>query len=352
MKSISTVLFVFLASASLASADAVCPQYMPRPFSAIETKIDLGGGDVLEGKRVDCAKIGLGAKVVSGIQQMIGRELPVPSSITFRMVDVFDNAFFNPQDNSLNVPYQMVMDNYSKNPVYSIPVWAHEFGHSILDNTLAPAAPKWRALIKRRMAGGDGEGTVDGPGEGQRPSPAQVLEAIIGGYDEYFADVIAVLYTGKGDAVSRSLFLTGLMANPEGKPGACPNRDPKCRPRSSSKKSILEMSVGRDFTDRANQLGRWKGVDPTDIHNLLAPARYHIYKYYISNPLIMHEKSKIAGATVDALIADVNRRLTRLLGQPGGVTVQSVLREMSDVQRINSEFIDAIDATFKKAFKL
>lgn len=341
MKSFLGALFLTLASFYFvlpAGADGVCPQFMPRPFSSIETRIDLGRGQSIEAKNIDCRKIGFGAEVVTGIQQMLGRELPTPSSIKFRMVDVFDNAFFRPEDFSLNVPYQLTIENNLKNPVYTIPVWAHEFGHAVLDATLRDAMPKWRSIIQSGVSPGG-------------LNPAEVLHFLLSGYHEFFADVIAVLYAGRGDAVAKGLFFTGFVANPEGAPSKCPNSDPRCRVRNS-KNDMSALSAARDFTDRSNQLGRWRGTRPDDDHNLLAPARFHIWKYYFSNPLIMHEKARLASATVDALMADLNRRLARVGAEPGGMTEENFSLEVGDVQRINAEFIQTLDETFARAFQL
>ncbi|MBS1960569.1 MAG: hypothetical protein JST04_00020 [Bdellovibrionales bacterium] len=335
----NTVLFALSSIVAVASAqaDLDCPGLIPRPFSSIETRIDLGNGQIIEAKNIDCKKVNVGAKVVLGIQQMLGRALPYPSSIHYRMVDKFDNAFFDPSDVSLNVPYQLVLDNYSKNPVYSPAVWAHEYGHSVLDAVLRSAAPQWRAIIKRKLA--DDTGT-----------PAQVLDLLISSYHEFFADVIAVLYTQKPDAVARGLYMTGFMTNPEGSPSVCPNKSSeKCRPRNRTSDPRV-IATSRDFADRHNQLGTWRGVDPSDDHDLLAPARFHIWKYYLSNPQIKHEEGKLAATTVDAIMADVNARIKRVMNLPGGINRANLQREMGDVQRINREFIDQIDATFKKAF--
>lgn len=339
MKSSSSVLFVALSLvvfAAPAYADLSCPGLSPRPFSTIQTEIDLGDGSPpVRAKGIDCAKVAVGAKVVSGIQQMLGRDLAAPSSIIFRMVDRYDNAFFDPRQISLNVPYQLVLGSYTKAPVYSIAIWAHEFGHAVLDHTLRDAAPKWRAFIKRRLAASSG-------------SSAEVLEALISPYHEFFADVIAVLYSGKGDAVARGLHMTGFVANPEGSPSECENRSSeKCRPRNSSA-DMRGLSTNRDFLDRRNQLGTWRGVRPGDDHNLLAPARYHVWKYYLSNALIKHQPGRLSAATVDAIMSDLNARLKRISTMPEGFTPENISREMSDVQRINKEFIDVIDATFEK----
>lgn len=329
---------VLALSAGSAYADLSCPGLSPRPFSVIQTEIDLrDGSPVVRAKDIDCQKIAVGAKVVSGIQQMLGRDLAAPSSLIFRMVDRYDNAFFDPREISLNVPYQLVLGSYSKAPVYSIAIWAHEFGHAILDQVLRDAAPKWRAFIKRRLA----------PSAG--PS-ADVLEAMISPYHEFFADVIAVLYTGKGDSVARGLHMTGFVANPEGSPSECANRsNEKCRPRNSSA-DVRGLSTNRDFLDRKNQLGTWRGVKPGDDHNLLAPARYHIWKYYLSNAEIKYQKGRMAAAAVDAIMSDLNGRLKRISSMPEGFTPANINREMADVQRINKEFIDVIDATYKKLF--
>jgi hypothetical protein len=335
--------FVLLSALSLsiagsASANLICPGLSPVPFSTIETSIRTKKGRI-DGKHIDCEKVAVGAKVVSGIQRMLGNELPTPRSITFRMVDQFDNAYFAPEDLSLNVPYQIVLDSYTKNPVYSPAVWAHEFGHAVLDATLASAASKWRSVIHRNL-----NGSADSD------SASDILDLLIQPYHEFFADVIAVLYTGRPDAVAKALYLTGFMANPEGSPSECPNRSrEECRPRNRTSDPTV-MAYSRDFSDRRNQLGTWRGVDPRDDHDLLAPARYHVWKYYFSNPAIKSEKARLAGATVDAIMSDLNGRLKRLMSLPGGITPRNLSLEMGDVQRINREFIDTIDAVFRKTF--
>ncbi len=330
------ILFVTLFT-SHAYAVLTCPGLTPRPFSSIDTSITDDDGKIIIGKNIDCSKVALGAKVVTGVQSMIAGDLPALPSISFRMVDQYDNAFFNPEDISLNVPYQLVLNNYSKNPVYMIPVLAHEFGHAVLDKALQGTMPKWRSYVARKMTENVG-------------TPPELIQFILAPYHEFFADVIAVLYTGAPDAVSKGLYMTGFMTNSEGSPKECPNKsDPKCRPRSS-KSDISGMTSNRDFSDRSNQLGRWKGVSPDRPHGLLAPARYHVWKYYLSNPAIKNQKARLAAASARALMADLTRRLNRMSSGPGGLTEDSFNREVIDVQRTNAEFIDTIDAVFQKAF--
>ncbi len=332
-------LFTILAAGS-ASAGLTCPGLTPVPFSTIDNSIDLGMGEIVQGKDIDCKKVAIGAQVVTGIQSMVAGQLPAPHSITFRMVDQFDNAFFDPSDISLNVPYQLVLNNYSKNPVYSPAVWAHEFGHSILDATLTKinADAKWSALIAKTM-------------DTSVQSPEGVIQALLMPYHEFFADCIAVLYTGKPDAVAKGLYLTGFMANPEGSPTECPNKSsPKCRPRNNHASDPRVIATSRDFTERSNQLGTWRGVDPRDDHDLLAPARFHIWKYYFSNALVKSQKGKLAGATVDAILSDINGRMKRVASLPGGFNNANMSKELGDVQRINREFIDTVNVEMKKSF--
>lgn len=333
----TSLLLLFVSTQAFAlDSDLVCPQYVPAPFSRIETQIDLPDGRVIEGKNIDCRKVGLAADTVTGVRRMIGTAVTLPGASPFRMVDTFDNAFFNPRDLSLNVPYQLVMGDYSKNPVYGIPVMAHEYGHSILNANLAPLAGKWLSIIDQQATG-------------NVSPPEEVLDALIAPYHEFFADVIAVLYTGEGDCISRSLYMTGFVANPEGRPGSCPNSDDRCRPRNSSANVRAALSP-RDFTDRSNQMGRWTGVDPRRIHNVLAPSRYHVYKYYLSNPVMAHQRGKLISVTLDAVIADVNRRLKRMRTEDGTLTRESVMRELTDVMGANEGFIDTLDRTFGQAF--
>ncbi len=328
-----SLLFAFTAAAA-----PTCPEYMPVPFTKIETDIDLGDGDILRGEKITCKKIGIAADMIADLRKMLSPELATPARLVFRMVDTFDNAFFDPSDVSLNIPYQLVLDGYGKHPSKTIPVWAHEYGHAILDHNLAEIAPQWISQIRKRATK-------------SAPASVDVLDAIMRPYHEFFADVVAVLYLEDASAVADALYFTGLIANPEGRPSACPNTEKNCRPKNSTVDLRL-MSIGRDFADRSNQLGRWKGVEADDHHNLLAPARYHVWKYYLANPEIYREKSKMSGIIVDAIIGDVSRRLKRMANSNGEITRESFNKEMGDVFRANAEFIKTLDRYFEKGFDL
>jgi hypothetical protein len=332
----NTILGLALAisfEAASAHAGLNCPEYTPKPFSSIDTRIEFDG-KVYEGTKVDCEKIGTAARVVDEIGDMLAPELDIPPAMPFRMVDSFDNAFFNPQDLSLNMPFQIMFGKYSKHPTHTLPVLAHEYGHSILNVNLASLAPKWKSIIRQNA--------VESAG-----APAEILDFLVGPYHEFFADVVAVLYTDEGDSVAHSLSINGLVANLEGAPSDCPNREEKCRPRQGST-DLRDYFANRDFTDRANELNRWKGVRMDDIHSLLAPARYHVWKYYLSDPAIHREKARIAAVIVDAIIQDVNERLARL--SEGEITPARLKQEFGDVHRTNREFIDVLDEFFAREF--
>jgi hypothetical protein len=343
MQSIQASLLAFLTltfSASTAFAALECPGLTPRPFSKIESHFTVpdGSGRVIQSKSIDCKKVALGAKVVTDIQRMITPALLAPASIQFNMVDVYDNAFFYPLDFSLNVPYQIIFDGYTKNPVFTVAVWAHEFGHAVFNQNIKEVTKKWYAFLKPRLDPSVGD-------------PEDVVYAFVRAYNEYFADVIAVLYTGRGDSVAEGLHFTGLVANPEGAPSKCANRSSEeCRPRNNTQNDMSKISTNRDFTERRNQLGTWRGINPANFHNVLAPARFHIWKYYLSNPLIKKEKARLAAATIDSIIADVNTRMLRVSKMRGGFNIDNMNRELSDVQRINRDFIQTLDATFEKQF--
>lgn len=340
VKIVKCASFLALAVSTQAFAldsDLVCSQYVPAPFSQIDTQIDLGDGRVLDGKNIDCRKVGLAADTITGIRRMIGTAVTLPGPIVFRMVDTFDNAFFNPRDISLNVPFQLMMGKYGKHPIHGIPVWAHEYGHAILNANLAPLAGKWLSIINHQA-------------EGDVGMPKEIVDALIKPYHEFFADVVAVLYTGEGNCVARALYMTGFVANPEGSPHDCPNRDESCHPRNGGKADIRNSLSNRDFTDRSNELGRWRGVSARSAHNLLAPSRYHVYKYYLSNPAMANQRAKMIAVTLDAVIADVNRRLKRMKTENGTLTQDSVNRELSDVMGANEGFLDTLDRSFSEAF--
>jgi hypothetical protein len=331
---IPTLALAVSLGASAARADLSCPEYMPKPFSSIETRIEFDG-KIYEGTKVDCEKIGTAARVVSEISDMLAPDLDVPASLMFRMVDAFDNAFFNPLDLSLNMPFQIMFGKYSKHPTHTLPVLAHEYGHAILNVNLAKLAPQWKNIIRQHAAESAG-------------LPAEVLDFLVGPYHEFFADVVAGLYTEEGDSVSHSLSVNGLIANLEGSPSECPNREEKCRPRQTPATDMREYFANRDFTDRGNELSRWKPTRVEDIHSHLAPARYHVWKYYLSDPAIRHEKARIAAVIVDAIIQDVNERIARL--SESEITPERMKQEFGDLRRTNREFIDVLDEFFDQAF--
>jgi hypothetical protein len=334
-KKLIFTLSVALLNASFAHAELLCPDYVPQPFSSIETKVDMGD-ETYEGKNIDCKKIGIAADMVLDIRDMLSSEIKVPTSMPFRIADSFGNAFFNPLDLSLNIPFQLMFGKHAKNPVHTIPVWAHEFGHAILNANLKDVAPAWNKILRKNL--------VDSAGV-----PAEIIDFMIAPYHEFFADIVAVLYTEEGDSVARSLTVVGFVENPEGTPGECSNREEKCRPREDSV-DLRKVFRNRDFTDRANELGRWKPVESNDIHNLLAPARYHAWKYYLSNANMRREKAKIAGVVIDAIIADVNGRIARMSDSEGGITEERIEKEFGNVVRTNEEFIGVLDAHFEAAF--
>lgn len=329
---------IFFTGASGAQAEIVCPAFVPVPFAKIETKIDLGN-EIIQAKNIDCKKIGIGADLIADIQKFLGRELTTPPKLIFRMVDHFDNAFFDPSDISLNVPHQIMMGKYAKNPVHTIPVWAHEYGHAILDHNLLGIAPSWLKQVKKRASEDAG-------------SAIGILDFIVAPYHEFFADVLTVLYTEEGSSVADALAMTGFLANPEGSPTDCPNQSsPECRPRNRTV-DVQASLRNRDFTDRANQFGRWKPVRPDDIHNLLAPTRYHVWKYYLDNPEFRREKAKMAGIVVDAIIGDVSRRLKRMAGSRGEITRARFNEEVGDPVRANREFMTTLDRYFEAGLDL
>jgi hypothetical protein len=327
--------FVTLMSASLAHAELSCPNYVPQPFSSIETKVDMDG-EIFEGKNIDCKNIGVAADMVLEIRDMLSSEIKVPKSMPFRIADSFGNAFFNPEDLSLNIPFQLILGKHAKHPVHTIPVWAHEYGHAILNANLRDVASAWTDIVRKKADESAGR-------------PEQIIDFLVAPYHEFFADVVAVLYTEEGDSVARSLTIVGFVENPEGTPAQCPNSDKKCRPREGSR-DTRDHFRNRDFTERANELHRWKPVQAEDIHNILAPARYHAWKYYLSNPNMRRDKAKIAAVVIDAIIADVNDRIARMSDSEGGITASRMEKEFGDVVRTNEEFIGVLDAYFEAAF--
>lgn len=111
---------------------------------------------------------------------------------------------------------------------------------------------------------------------------AFILNNISASYNEFFADIIAVIYSQKGDAIYDALFRTGLGFE--------------------TNKSF----IARDFTNRSNEITKWNPTqDDLEIHNLLAPARYHVWKYYLDNPVYAHNKGVIAKEVLKAISREI-----------------------------------------------
>lgn len=292
------------------------------------------GNGPITASRIGCAAVGDVAQVIANVRGFLGSQLGSPRSIDLKMVDVMDNAFFSPEDHSLEIPFQLMMGEYTKHPVYTHPVWAHEYGHSIFDANLLAKEKQWEALMQRLL------------GEPSNSDlTAQAMDLVVTPYNEFFADVIGVLYAGRGDAVYRALYMTGWVTNPNGKPGTCIG--PQCRARHSRIDPRISLS-NRNFLETKNQLDRWRTVAPDDVHNLLGPTRVHVWKYHLSTPGMRNARGVMARTVLIAIVSEIDRRM-KALARGGHLTQIGLGQELSRVKEINQGLMDAIDRAFAQA---
>lgn len=347
MQSTSSILRAFLAGiAALVAAlfvqpavwaapgDLNCPQFMPVPFSSISGTIDPGNGNVITASRIGCGAVGDVAQVIANIKGFLGKELGSPRSIDLKMVDTMDNAFFSPEEHALEVPFQLLMGEYTKHPNFTHPVWAHEYGHSVFEANLITKEKQWQSMMAKMLG---------------RPANSELvgraMEFMVTPYNEFFADVIGVLYSGQGDALYRALYMTGWVTNPNGKPGTCVG--PQCRERNSKVDPRVSLS-NRNFLETKNTLDRWRPVAPDDVHNLLGPTRVHVWKYHLSTPGMSTAKGAMARAVLIAIVSEIDRRMATL-AKMGKISTATLEQELSLVKEINQSLMDAIDRSFAQA---
>ncbi|WP_413587026.1 hypothetical protein [Bdellovibrio sp. HCB274] len=128
-------------------------------------------------------------------------------------------------------------------------------------------------------------------------------------YDEFFADVVAVLYSGKADAISKSIVFTrGLQA-------------------SRLKGQATQTLEQRDFENRRHQ-----NLD-TRPHNFFSATRSAIWNSYLASPSL---RNKHSGEILEAVMDAITKEISFKLKNPD-VSFQK------NWELLNSRLIEAID---------
>ena len=184
------------------SPPVVAVQPEPEPFKIIRQKT---------GQLTD-RQISESESVIYDINDMLAGHLKIPQSIMLDMAKRDGGAFkarLSGDIGQIEAPYQIVKEGagtkpkqFTKHPVYSRAIMAHEYGHAIFFETMrlrresfAQAMNKWPNYWE-----------FDLP----RSREAVKLHDLMLPYNELFADLTAVLYTKDLSAIRKSLSFSGM----------------------------------------------------------------------------------------------------------------------------------------------
>ncbi|MCM2282580.1 MAG: hypothetical protein NDI61_12120 [Bdellovibrionaceae bacterium] len=330
------VLFLLTSASLLAMA--------PRSFGPVQVGsgkvlVDYGANDVEDGEDPRLAQhlpaqvLDKEAKrfldVIRGVGD-IAQGMKMPDQLLLKIGAIESNPSANSFFNVINLGTRFgIVDGnkrlYTQHPDEMVPVTAHEFGHIIFfENVLMeisffktaaaqfrdlrftyrtvsdlreqelslgghPRGARERARVQQERLEWEAE-MADLMGKLQIP---RVISHVIKPYNEFFADVVAVLYTEKPDAISDSVHFTM-----------------PARPRQRNKAYI--MSVHNRAFER-------EGVAPRALqipHGVFARTRWAIWEEFLSRPTVMrNHKAEVLQGVARAIRSELNWFLS-LPGMP------------------------------------
>lgn len=379
-------------SSSLLNASSIelsCPNHLVAPIQRILTvpiskaAIDkatqnaslVNNGEIKEqlknlptsAQSITCADVQKVANVFQGIEEVFGKTLSYTKRLNLNLLPMDNNAFIEGTQLAV-LPKNMEIHDVFKNPSFMVPMWAHEFGHSIFALEMVKLNPSWKEALDLQNESTEKEiamgilfvnnkdifldqnfdmNKITNPdllarveelltnwgklNEEFRELDEKVeateyftYKNLMHPHNEFFADLIAVLYTNDGAALYKSMSRTKLIQNHE-------------------EKNIILSAQLRDFTRRENELSRWtkfiSRLDEktkryvTEGHTLLAPVRYHIWSNYIKGETSQMRKLVI----IKNVLTAINIQLHNLYNA-GNMSPDPV--------QINKELITLIDQEF------
>lgn len=216
----------------------------------------------------------------------------LPKSVSLYTVKNYENAFYDSYSEGIVTPYQLNVEGVSKHPKFTRGIELHEFGHSIFEANLLSIVRnnekmfkivneyfKVKGQFKKEALVTVGYMVAEELAIGTEYENAIVLahraaennfrdvvssstEKIVdtyvfstqafGPYHEFFADVFAVIVTQDPDVIRKAIQFTAHS--------------------------------GDNQSNRSFNLRPGKRVFKFSPHDFFSLSRYHIYKYYLSNP--------------------------------------------------------------------
>lgn len=334
------------------TANQTCPEVVPKHFKAVyqeawgmltqfEVDEEIYQENTPKLNTIACDQFKLLARSIMGVKKKFGSYLKYPKNVVVNMIKKDGNAYN--MSGYLNLPLSLFVYNNKykemfKHPKHNIPVWVHEYGHSVFNQMMGASSKKWGLLanarerykmemvkftarhntllrsckvkyqilkkkgISKEEAAKKLSQECGKPIKALRKQNIKMSETIFNGagpainlfiatgpYNEFFADVLAVSFLNNGAAVHDALYRSGINYH----------KSP-------------HKSLGRDFTTHKNDLDVLERqpahfIQP-GVHNLFSAARRHAWKYYLSNPIY---KAKI-GLTTQAIFKAIYSEVVQL----------------------------------------
>lgn len=198
---------------------------------------------------------------INNLENLTQGKLKLPSYLTIIVEPPGDKAFYI--DNSIHIPIEFKSVSYRKHPKQSAAVFAHEWGHSLLEHNLKILYPD---LFTSRSK--------------------QEFNFVYMAYSELFSDIIAVLHLKDGRAA----------------------RDPLFNSADGELRGDNYSSRLRDFTEN-HQLENWQYEGP---YALLSPTRSWLWDSYLEVPRVYRESGHFLKAVIDTIGHQMMFRLNNI----------------------------------------
>ncbi|QLY24644.1 hypothetical protein [Bdellovibrio sp. KM01] len=265
-------------------------------------------------------------KVVDDLNSHLGG-LVTPQNAEILVYKKHSSPAANPFQKTVvaGVHYKRTHNNkeYLKTPNFSIPILAHEYGHLIFMENYGRVEPRWTEAIesyqevkvlraKRASLQNENNELSDKANSFKiknEPVPAEITDRMAAvareiqelqqkdqelmtkfyevwdnntAYNEFFADVVAVMYTGKSDSVSKAVAFATDLQN------------------TRNKKFMKQSAEQRDFENHRDHDVDMEG------HNFFSISRDDIWDSYLASPTYRKEKATVMMEAVFAAVAKEN----------------------------------------------
>ncbi len=294
--------------------------------------------------------------VVSDVNDHLG-ELSVPQNAEIKVFAAHEDPASDPVTMIVNFgvrlkktpdldPYGMPLEKaryFYKSPTATLPILAHEYGHLVFAENYKIAQPEYREIIDHyndavvfqkqynqmnKKVGDIEDILISGK---FRPEDEPQIKAeyktamdelfaaarkvdafntklrnvheTVVAYNEFFADVIAVLQSGKPDAVSSSLAITGVLQS------------------KGIAKFVKPSNEQRNFDNH-----RIRGASTSD-HNFFSIARDDIWDSYFASPSYRKEKR---GVMISAVFAAIVKEHGEVIKNPDSKPSDKNWKELND----------------------